>query len=108
LTAAAGPSHCGWDSTTFLEIGWPPGTQATNSSQQRQYVRDPRGIINTTHKLGNWSKNPVLPRDAFDTGYRYGALRLYFAPSDEESYAYLVAPRDSERWPRSDPPTLCS
>jgi hypothetical protein len=42
------------------------------------------------------------------SGYRYGALRLYLAASDENSYAYLVSPNDSERWPRSDPMTLCA
>jgi hypothetical protein len=50
----------------------------------------------------------MLPVDASDTGYRYGALKLYLALSDENSYAYLVSPTDSERWPRSDPMTLCS
>jgi hypothetical protein len=56
---------------------------------------------------GTWARNPTIPADAKDTGYRYGALKLYLAPSDEDSYLYLVAPADSERWPRSDPQTFC-
>ena len=92
----------------MLNIGWPLGTRSTSATQDRQYVRDPSHILPTSGLIGSWAKNPTLPADASDTGYRYGALKLYLAPSDEDSYAYLVAPADSERWPRSDPMTLCS
>jgi hypothetical protein len=108
LEASAGPSHCGWDSATFLNIGWPLGTRSTSAAQDRLYIRDPSRTLPTTYLLGSWARNPILPADASDTGYRYGALKLYLAPSDQDSYAYLVAPRDSERWPRSEPQTLCS
>lgn len=108
LAASAGPSHCGWDAVTFLSVGWPPGTISTSASQDRQYIRDPAGRIHQGRLLGSWEHNPKIPADARDSGYRYGALDLYLAPSDEDIYAYLVAPSDSERWPRSDPLTLCS
>jgi hypothetical protein len=52
--------------------------------------------------------NPPLPQDAKDTGYRYGSLKLFLAPSDQDTYAYLVAPQGSERWPRSEPQAACS
>jgi len=92
----------------MLNIGWPLGTRSTSAAQDRQYVRDPNHTLQTSALIGTWAKNPTLPADAGDTGYRYGALKLYLAPSDETSYVYLVAPSDSERWPRSDPMTLCS
>ena len=107
LEAIAGPSHCGWDSATLLFMGWPLGTDATNGSQNRQYVRDTHGALQGP-LLGTWAKNPKMPSDARDTGYRYGALKLYLDPSDKDAYAYLIAPADSERWPRSDPVLLCS
>ena len=107
MEANAGPSHCGWELATMLTIGWPPGTAATNASHARQYIRDPRGQIAGTYLLGTWAHNPTRPPDALDTGYRYRAIKLYFAASDQDHYAYLVAPADSERWPRSDPPLAC-
>jgi hypothetical protein len=91
----------------MMFIGWPPGTVATNISQARLYIRDPRGQMVGSNLLGTWARNPALPRDALDTGYRYGTIKLYFAPSDQDHFAYLIGPRDSERWPRSDPPIGC-
>jgi len=108
LTAAAGPSHCSWDSATFLTIGWPLGTRAHSSSQSRQYLRDPAGVVESAPLRGSWMKNPPIPRDAKDTGYTYGALELVLAQSDQDAYIYVISPRDSERWPRSDPQTACS
>ena len=109
MQASAGPSHCGLDSLTFLDINWPLGTSNTTSGeQQRQYIRDPSRKLQPNYLLGSWARNPTLPADARDTGYRYGALKLYLAHSDENRYTYLVAPADSERWPRSDPGTTCS
>lgn len=108
LEASGGPAHCGWDTITMLNIGWPLGTSSISSAEDRQYLRDPSHAITTPWLLGSWAKNPKLPSDAGDTGYRYGAVKLYLAPSDQDAYAYLLAPADSERWPRSDPPTTCA
>jgi hypothetical protein len=107
LEAFAGPAHCGWGSTTFLDMGWPLGTRWTSGAQGRNYIRDPSGTMKDPYVTGTWARNPTVPADAKDTGYRYGALKLYLAPSDEDSFLYLVAPADSERWPRSDPQTFC-
>ena len=108
LETAAGPAHCSLQLTAFLTMGWPPGTDATSSNMARQYVRNKNGDQVIGHfLLGTWKHNPALPLDAVDTGFRYGTLRLLFSPSDEDRYAYLIAPADSERWPRSDPMTLC-
>ena len=107
MTASAGPSHCGWSSATFLTMGWPPGTGTLSAAHSRQFIRDPAGQVPHDSLLGTWARNPILPADAEDTGFRYGAIKLYFAPSDQDRYAYLIAPDDSERWPRSDPQTGC-
>lgn len=77
-------------------------------AREREYIRDPSRTLQIPTLAGSWAWNPTLPADAGDTGYRYGALKLYLAPSDENSHAYLVAPADSERWPRSDPEMLCA
>ena len=109
LSTAAGPEHCGWQSATLMFVGWPLGTDAKTSNQARQYVRDKSGkIVPPQFSRGTWEHNPALPLDAYDSGFRYdGVLKLYLAPSDDDSYLYLLAPADSERWPRSDPMTIC-
>jgi hypothetical protein len=66
----AAPAHCGWESATFLFIGWPPGTVATTGDQARLY-------------------------------------EVYLRPSDQDQAIYVVSSSDAERWPRSDPMTLC-
>lgn len=106
LDASAGPPHCGLQSLTFFTLGWPLGN-ASPGTPQRQYIRDPLGRLVGGHLLGTWAHNPTLPGDARNTGYHYGAVSLYLASSDAERYVYVVAPSDSERWPRSDPPVEC-
>lgn len=110
LATFGGPDHCGWQSATFLMIGWPPGTLADTASKARQYVRDPRGSVVVyqgrafRELLG---RNVALPSDAKPTGYKLGAIELYLSPSDEDRWIYVASPRDAERWPRSDPMTAC-
>jgi hypothetical protein len=108
LVTVAGPAHCDWSAAAFLTVGWPLGTQAETAARARQYIRDPAHRLPGTTLLGTWMLNPTLPRDAGDSGYSYGAVRLFTAASDAGSYVYLVAPADSERWPRSDPMTTCA
>jgi len=108
LSTTAGPAHCHLESITLMTLGWPLGTVAHNASHARQYIRDTSRSPLLTTLLGTWARDPTPRPDAKDTGYRYGLIKLYFAPSDDEQYVYLLAPADSERWPRSDPMTLCS
>jgi hypothetical protein len=108
MVAAAGPEHCGWESATMLTIGWPLSTRAESSSQARQFVRDPNGVVPRTGLHGALGFRVSLPSDAYDTGYRYGSVALYLSRSDGGAAAYLVAGSDVERWPRSDPMTLCA
>ena len=108
LETSAGPAHCGWQSTTFLTIAWPPGRVSETAQHARQYIRDPSGV------LGHRSRDlldihATLPKDAAPTGYRYGPLEIYLSPSDEDRAIYVVDHRGAERWPRSDPtdPVSC-
>jgi hypothetical protein len=95
VESAAGPAHCGWESATLMTIGWPPGTNATSSDHARQYVRDTLAALHDDPFLhGSFERNPELPLDVADSGFRYGTLKLYLAPSDEDRYVYLVAPAD--------------
>jgi hypothetical protein len=107
LVTIAGPGHCGWGAATFMFIGWPPRTVAPNSSQARQYIRDPHGVIEGVPREP-FERDVKLPGDARATGHRLGAIEIYVSPSDSERWIYLVGPSDAERWPRSDPMTLCA
>jgi hypothetical protein len=106
IVAAAGPEHCGWQSATFLTLGWPLGTRPQTAAGARQYVRDPRHVLGS--RLPALELDATLPADASPTGYAYGAVWLYLAPSDQDQAVYMVLGDNVERWPRSDPMTLCS
>ena len=107
LATAAGPAHCGMQSMTMLTIGWPPGSRSDNAAGARQYIRDPVDKLQNSYLQGTWMRSPPRPADLADSGYHYGVLKLFFAPSDQDRYVYVISPDDSERWPRSDPMTLC-
>jgi len=69
---------------------------------------DPNGVIPTTNLRSRLSLNAELPSDDRSTGYQDRNAKLYLAPSDEDNAVYIVNGRSIERWPRSDPMTLCS
>jgi hypothetical protein len=107
LETIAGPAHCDWESTTFLFIGWPPGTVASGGSQSRQYIRDPQGVIRGSYR-DLLDRDAKLPADAIATGYRLGAIELYVSTSDADRWIYVVGPTNAERWPRADPMVPCA
>ena len=107
LNTIAAPEHCGWQSATMLHIGWPPGTVSKTADEARQYIRDPEGVFGPKYR-DRLGRNVTLPADARATGYRYGTIEIYVSPSDQNDAIYLVSARDTERWPRSDPMTLCA
>lgn len=107
LGTIAGPAHCGWRSATLLSIGWPVGTMSTSSAEARQYIRDPHGVMRSTLR-DRLDLHATLPVDARSTGYTYGPIQIYLSPTDEDQTIYVVGPSATERWPRSDPLTLCS
>lgn len=51
--------------------------------------------------------NARLPSDARPTGYMYRDVQIYVSPSDQDEAIYVVGRAGTERWPRSDPMTLC-
>ena len=106
LVTAAGPGHCGWESATYLTIGWPPPTVSSNATGAHLYIRDPRGVVNSSYRDG-LVLHATLPSDARPTGHRHGAIEIYVSPSDQDRAIYVVAPDGAERWPRSDPMSLC-
>lgn len=107
LTTAAGSEHCDSQSATFLRIGWPLGTLAASRLESRQYIRDPQGVIRGKPFRQRLDLRATLPNDARPTGYRYSTAEIHLSPSDQDAYIYVVSPIGAERWPRSDPMTLC-
>jgi hypothetical protein len=87
-------------------LGWPLGTRPATAAGARQYVRDPRHGL--ASRLPALVLKANLPADAGPTGYAYGPVQLYLAPFDQDRAVYLVLGDSVERWPRSDPMTLCS
>jgi hypothetical protein len=106
LVTSAGPDHCGWGSATYLTIGWPPGTIASYAAGAHLYIRDPHGAVGTSYREG-LVLHATLPADARPTGHRHGSIAIYVSPSDQDQGIYVVGADGAERWPRSDPMTLC-
>jgi hypothetical protein len=106
IATSAGPEHCGWQAATFMTIGWPPGTLATTAAQARQYIRDPRGVVKPVF-AERFRGQATLPADARPTGHRFGAMEVFVSPSDQDEFIYIQSSSGTERWPRSDPMTLC-
>ena len=107
LGTIAASGHCGWESATLLHIGWPVGTLSTSSAEARQYIRDPRGVMRARLR-GSLDLHATLPSDARPTGYMYGSIQIFVSPTDQDDAIYVVGPLATERWPRSDPFTLCA
>jgi hypothetical protein len=106
LGTIAGPEHCQWQAATTLFIGWPAGPHSSTSAESRQYIRDPRGVIRASFR-DRLVLRASLPTDARPTGYRYKSVEVYLSPTDQDEAIYLVSGSAVERWPRSDPMTLC-
>lgn len=105
ITTIAGPNHCGWGSAAMMFIGWPPPRPAPTADYARQFVRDPNGVLGRGFRE-DLRRNVTLPTDARATGFRHGGIEVFVSPSDDTGI-YVVSPRDAERWPVSEPMTLC-
>lgn len=101
LTDIPGSSHCGWESARLLHLSHPDGTL------DRQYVRDPDGVLPAEPLLDRYQENVSLPPDAFDSGYRSAdGLAIWFTESDLS--LYVVGDGVAERWPRAREPIGCA
>jgi hypothetical protein len=106
ITTIAGPAHCQWESAAMMFIGWPPPTTAPSGDRARQFIRDPRAAVSPRFRE-QLRQGVKLPADARSTGLRHGDIEVFVSPSDDTGI-YLVSPFDVERWPISDPMTLCA
>lgn len=96
----AGPSHCDWQSVTFLSVGVQPG----GDDGRRQYLRDPDGIFAAPDApgrlLASFEAGVELPIDAAETGWHRGPLAIWTVPGDAAVYV-TGGPDGTERWPRA-------
>jgi hypothetical protein len=100
-----GPDHCGWTSVTFMNLGWPLGTQTEPPGDFRQYVRDPDGLLSSALRTP-FGSDGDLPADVAPSGFSRGDWELWTSPSDVADAVYVVNgdPRAGgtwERWPRA-------
>ncbi|HEV3471603.1 MAG TPA: hypothetical protein VG408_00140 [Actinomycetota bacterium] len=107
INAITGPEHCDWQSAVMMHMGWPPGHDAADISESRQYLRDPEGIFEKDMLMTSFDANVELPERAEYTGYRTDFMELWFDQEDDDA-AYLVFANHVERWPRAEEPIACA
>jgi hypothetical protein len=102
LDDSVGPEHCMLQWARILSI-------ADSSAGQfgfRHYVRDPVGVMQGWGTaFDTFAADTVLPKDAIDSGFRSGALELWWTQAD--TAAYIVGPTTIERWPRFENVGMC-
>lgn len=101
---ARGPSHCGWDTVTFLVVPTDivPGRERID---ERLRSGDWLVYVNSSDMpalAGTFLARATLPPDAQRSEYNKGSTELWFAASDGGAYAYLIRGKRVERWPRFD------
>jgi hypothetical protein len=92
LKEERGPSHCEWDSASFL------------SYRGDAFVGDPEGVLPTGGTALSYDPDADLPPDAVATGFREGDRELWTSPSVGRDAVYIVTPERVERWPRLTAP----
>lgn len=101
ITDIRGSSHCEWQTARLMHLEHPDG------SLDRQYVRDPFGVLPDGPLLDAYAEGVELPEDATDSGYRSPeGFELWFTKAD--TAAYVVTPGGVERWPRAFEPIGCA
>jgi hypothetical protein len=101
-----GPEHCDWQSVTFLQVAWPPGSVATflehPNGELRKFVRDLDHVLGEWPGLGEFEHRVAPPADVEPTGIHADSVELWVAASDDDA-AYLRRSNGTfERWPRAD------
>ncbi len=94
ITSARGAEHCDWDSVTFLTF------------EDRQYIRDPQGVLRNSGLVVPFDDNADIPDDAINTGYHRDGRQLWV--STDASIAYLVVGDRVEVWPTATTPIGCA
>jgi hypothetical protein len=88
LVAVAGEEHCDWESITILRL-----------DQDREFVRDPEGVVGQEWLTTTYLRQTTLPADAKNTGYTHEQQALWLSADD--SAAFVVEGATAERWPRT-------
>jgi len=102
-----GDDHCDWEEVTFLQVAWPPQGTASRT-ESRQFVRDPEGRLGVAALKTGYQADGKLPADAAASGFVNDGTELWFAASDQDTRAYLVAADGGvEVWPRATQPLGC-
>ncbi len=107
INAITGPDHCDWESGVIMHVGWPLGHNASDISESRQYVRDPKKVFPPGSTMTSFDDDVELPKGAENTGYRTEFMELWLDPNDN-SAAYLVFSGHVERWPRASEVIACA
>ena len=99
--------HCDLESAVALNVAWPVGTtqHAGEPGEVRTYIRDPEDVTGSRTGL---DLDAALPDESTATGYRAGAVELWFGPDSGADYAYLVDGPEVERWPRPEALPECT
>lgn len=97
-----GDEHCSSETTVFLRMGWPPGTELNRligDNEARVFVRDVEAHLDTATAT-TFERSVKLSEDATFSGYRNDEAELWFGPDRGEEAAYLVVEDRVELWPR--------
>ena len=89
-----GPTHCDWQSMTFLYLG-----KAT-------YVRDPQPELVADYFADPYQEHAELPADGFDSGFERDGDHLWLSPDKQR--AFVGTKDDVEVWPRTVQPLGCA
>jgi hypothetical protein len=105
INAITAPEHCGWETAVMMHVGWPLGRAASDSSESRQYLRDPDEILPGS-LMTTFDPDTQIPTRARNTGYRTAFMEPWLHP-DDDTAAYLVFEDHIERWPRARDAIAC-
>jgi len=109
MSSMPGAEHCGWESVTFVEVAWPPGSVEPPDGDVRQFVGDPDGILDGLDNLSGSYEDPAnAPPDVVATGVHTDDVELWIAGSDPDAIFLRNSSGTYQRWPRADPKVLCA
>lgn len=108
INVIRGPEHCGWQSSVWMHVGWPLGTQADTAADIRQYVRDPQNVLPDTGTRASLDTGVQVPPDAAPTGYETDGVLLWLGADDGDDAIYIVFDDHAERWPRTAQVIACA
>lgn len=104
-----GAEHCSWEQVTFVELSWPPGFVQNPLPLNRQFARDPAGVLGPdTGVRGSYDGDATLPADAVATELHNAEAELWVAESNPDVLYVRRSDGTVERWPRVEPLLLCA